>query len=158
MKKVLFLSLMLCSFLWAVTAQAATPNSEELSQSTTTNTVAPMQAATRTNWNTSDPTKNIPTGRTTTMSGRIVDNLCASAHAEDLKIFAPEHSMECTLKPKSIASGYNLYSQGALYPFDKESTQKIVKFLQQENSDNEVTVEVKQTPNGLHVMSIKNRF
>lgn len=75
------------------------------------------------------------------MSGYIIDTKCATANKDHLEDFAKSHGKECALADACKASGYNLYSDGKLWKFDKKSSAKVAKFL--EKSD--TTLHVKAT-------------
>lgn len=68
-------------------------------------------------------------GDVITLSGTIVDNLCAEAHKAGMDAFIKSHTRECALMPDCAASGYSLYHYGALLPFDRASSKKIETFL-----------------------------
>jgi len=90
-----------------------------------------------------------------TMSGTIIDTKCATANKATLGEFVKTHPEDCALACKD--SGYNLYSEGKLYKFDKASSGKVYKFLEKADSKLNVMVEVVHGKGGvLKLVSIKN--
>ena len=92
-----------------------------------------------------------------TLSGTIIDNLCAKAHKADIEKFITAHTKECALEPQCAASGYSLYHYGALITFDGPSNKKIEEFLKQKDSRLTVIVEVRKTGDRYSLVSIKNK-
>lgn len=92
-----------------------------------------------------------------TISGTIIDNLCAQAHKSSMEQFIKSHTRECALMPECAASGYSLYHYGALLRFDKESSKKVEQFLQKKGSTLTVVVVVKKTGDAYNLISIKNK-
>ncbi|OHD64043.1 MAG: hypothetical protein A2176_05470 [Spirochaetes bacterium RBG_13_51_14] len=95
---------------------------------------------------------------TMTLSGTIIDNLCAKAHKTSIESFIKTHTKECALMPDCAASGYSLYHYGALIPFDNESSQKIEQFLKIKDSSLNVTVVVEKAAGDTYsLISIRNQ-
>ena len=92
-----------------------------------------------------------------TLSGTIIDNLCAEAHKADIAKFITAHTKNCALEPQCAASGYSLYHYGALITFDGPSSKKIEEFLKQKKSTLNVIVEVKKAGDNYSLISIKNK-
>jgi hypothetical protein len=76
------------------------------------------------------------------MEGYIVDTECATANKADLDSFVKTHSKDCAMAPACRKSGYNLYSMGRLWKFDKESSEKVYEFLGKADSTLHVSVEM----------------
>ena len=76
------------------------------------------------------------------MTGTIIDTKCATANEAKLDEFVKTHPKECAMAPDCKKSGYNLYSDGKLYKFDKKSSGKVYKFLEKADSKLNVKVEV----------------
>ncbi len=94
---------------------------------------------------------------TMTMDGYVIDTQCADANKDKLADFVKTHTKECAMLPPCHSSGYNLYSGGKLYKFDKESSDKVYDFLSKADSDLKVKVEVQHEKGGtLKLVSIKN--
>jgi len=92
-----------------------------------------------------------------TMTGYIIDTKCATNNADDLDRFVGVHTKECALLPACAASGYNLYSGGKLWKFDKESSEKVHEFLMKEDSTLHVKVEMTHGEgNTISLISIEN--
>jgi len=91
-----------------------------------------------------------------TLSGDIIDNICAVAHQADLAEFVKTHAKECALMPDCVKSGYSLYTDGNLLAFDDASNAKIAKFLQKKKSTLQVKVKVK-VGDKLNLLSIGNK-
>ena len=96
---------------------------------------------------------------TITMRGDIIDNMCAgSQEPQDLAAFVKTHTKQCALQPQCQASGYSLFSSGALLKFDAESNAKIAEFLKKPDSKLQVVVVAKKEPlNALSLVSIENQ-
>lgn len=80
---------------------------------------------------------------TMTMKGYIIDTKCATANADKLADFVKTHPKDCALACHE--TGYNLYSDGKLYKFDKASSDMAYDFLQKPDSKTMVSVEVVMT-------------
>ena len=76
------------------------------------------------------------------MVGYIIDTKCATANQAKLAEFAPTHPKECAMLPDCHKSGYNIYSDGKLYKFDSESSEKVYSFLEKADSKLHVKAEV----------------
>jgi len=81
-------------------------------------------------------------GKTTTMEGYVIDSKCAEANKDNLGEFVKTHEKDCALAPACKASGYNLYSDGKLYKFDKASSAKVGKFLAKDDSKLHVKADI----------------
>jgi hypothetical protein len=75
------------------------------------------------------------------MEGYVIDTKCATANKDKLDEFVKTHGKECAMADACKASGYNLYSDGKLWKFDKKSNAKVAKFLEKADS----TLHVKAT-------------
>ena len=93
---------------------------------------------------------------TITLTGTIIDNMCAGKNRADLENFIKTHTKECALEPPCAGSGYSLYHYGALIPFDDESNKKIEQFLKKKNTTLKVSVVVKKAADKYSLISIKN--
>jgi hypothetical protein len=76
------------------------------------------------------------------MSGYIVDTRCATANKDKLAEFVPTHPKDCAMAPDCHKSGYNLYTDGKLYKFDSESSEKVYSFLEKADSTLHVKADV----------------
>jgi phosphoribosylamine-glycine ligase len=93
-----------------------------------------------------------------TLKGVIIDTQCAGTQTpEQLAEFVKTHTKECALAPSCAASGYNIFADGKLSKFDKESSAKVEEFLKKEDSKLQAVVEAKQVGNELSLVSIKNQ-
>ena len=97
-------------------------------------------------------------GENTKLTGYIIDNACAAKHAGDANMgdFVKGHPKGCNQMPGCIASGHQLYVDGKLYKFDKESESKVTDVVKKEKSDKGLKVNVEGTVDGdtIHVTSI----
>jgi len=94
---------------------------------------------------------------TLTLTGDIIDNMCAGAQKpEELAAFIKTHTKECAIK--CADSGYAIFSNGALLKFDAASNAKIAEFLKNPDSKLQVVAVVKKEPlNELSLVSIENQ-
>ena len=93
-----------------------------------------------------------------TIEGDIIDNMCAdSQKPEALAAFVSTHTKQCALMPDCEASGYSIYSDGALTKFDAESSAKVAEFLKKEDSKLQVVVVASKTGDELSLVSIENQ-
>jgi len=106
----------------------------------------------------------LPTGASTpsesviTLTGTIVDNMCASAQKpEALSDFIKTHNKECALMPACAASGYAIFTDGKLYKFDKDSSAKIEEFLKKTDNKLEVVVTAKDINGELNLVTVENQ-
>ena len=76
------------------------------------------------------------------MVGYIIDTKCATANQAKLAEFAPTHPKECAMLPDCHKSGYNIYTDGKLYKFDSDSSEKVYSFLEKADSTLHVKAEV----------------
>ncbi|HLB25101.1 MAG TPA: hypothetical protein VJM83_02110 [Nitrospirota bacterium] len=77
-----------------------------------------------------------------TMEGYVVDTKCADANKANIGEFVKTHAKDCAMAPDCHKSGYNLYSEGKLWKFDKESSDKVYKFIEKADSTLKVKAEV----------------
>jgi len=91
-----------------------------------------------------------------TYTGTIIDNMCAS-NTKDIASFIKTHTKECALMPQCVASGYSLYADGMLQPFDDKSNAKVQEFLKKPESKLDVVVTATKADGMLSLISIKNR-
>ena len=95
---------------------------------------------------------------TMTMEGYIIDTRCATANQATLADFVKTHPKDCTMAPACSASGYNIYSNGKLYKFDKDSSDKVYDFLGKPDSTLSVKAEVEMGPGDtVKLVSIENK-
>jgi len=94
---------------------------------------------------------------TMTITGTIIDNMCAGAHSADLDEFIKTHPKSCALMPDCVASGYLIYADGKLSKFDKASSAKIEEFLKKKDSKLTVVATVKKVGEELSLVSIENQ-
>lgn len=96
-------------------------------------------------------------GKSMVMEGYVIDTKCATANEANLDTFAPTHPKACALAPACAASGYNLYSGGKLWKFDKASSDKVHEFLEKPDSKTHVSVEMEHGKgNEIKLISITN--
>lgn len=93
---------------------------------------------------------------TMTMEGYIIDTKCATDNKDKLAEYVKTHTKECAMLPPCQKSGYNLYSEGKLYKFDKDSSGKVYDFLKKADSDLKVKVEVQHEKDEIKLVSITN--
>lgn len=94
---------------------------------------------------------------TMVMEGYIIDTKCATANKAELGTFVKEHTKQCAMMPACHASGYNFYSEGQLWVFDKDSSDKVYKFLEKPDSTLHVSIEMSHGKgNNIKLVSIKN--
>lgn len=91
---------------------------------------------------------------TMTMKGYIIDTKCATANADKLADFVKTHPKDCAIACHD--SGYNLYSDGKLYKFDKESSDMAYDFLQKADSKTMVSAEVIMTGDTVKLVKVMN--
>ena len=90
-----------------------------------------------------------------TMTGYVIDTKCATANQATLADFVKTHTKECAMACHE--TGYNMYSDGKLTAFDKDSSDKVYEFLGKADSKLNVTVEVMPNADGtLKLVSISN--
>lgn len=95
--------------------------------------------------------------KSTTMEGYIIDTKCAEANKAKLGEFVKTHTKECATAPDCKKTGYNIYSDGKLYKFDKASNKKISEFLDKADSTLQVKVEVEHKKGDvLKLVTIEN--
>jgi hypothetical protein len=95
-------------------------------------------------------------GKTMTLKGDIIDNMCADGNKDNLADFVRAHSKSCALMPNCVASGYSLFVDGKLHKFDQESNQKIEEFLRKSDSKLQVVVTIEKTEDLISLVSIEN--
>lgn len=98
-----------------------------------------------------------PAEEVLTITGDIIDNMCADANKEKLEDFVKTHTKECATMPMCAASGYSIYSNGNLMKFNTESNLKIEEFLRKPESKLQVVIEAKKTGDILSLVSINNQ-
>jgi hypothetical protein len=91
---------------------------------------------------------------TMTMKGYIIDTKCATANAATLADFVKTHPKDCAIACHE--SGYNLYSDGKLYKFDKASSDMAYDFLQKPDSKTMVSAEVVMTGDTVKLVKVMN--
>jgi len=84
----------------------------------------------------------VSSAQSMTMEGYIIDTKCADANMDNLAEFVPSHTKACALAPACAESGYQFYSMGKLWKFDKESSDKVHEFLEMPGSTLHVSVEM----------------
>ena len=95
--------------------------------------------------------------KTMTMEGYIIDTKCATDNKAKLDEFVKTHPKECAMAPDCHKIGYNLYSEGKLWKFDKKSSEKVYDFLKKSNSKLNVKIEmVHEKGDMIKLVSIKN--
>lgn len=99
----------------------------------------------------------VTTEETLTLTGDIIDNICAQANKDNLAKFIKTHTKECALMPGSMDSGYSIFADGMLYKFDPDSNLKIMEFLNKEDSRPQVVVTAKKVGDELSLVSIENQ-
>ncbi len=96
-----------------------------------------------------------PVAMTVTLTGEIIDNMCAEANKDNLEEFMKTHTKDCALMCAS--SGYLLVSEGKMYTLDEMSNKKVEEFLKLPESKLEVEVTALETGDKLNIISIKNQ-
>lgn len=99
----------------------------------------------------------VTAAETVTITGDIIDNMCAGANAADLSNFVKTHTKQCALMPDCAASGYAIVVDGKLTKFDKDSNAKVAEFLKKEDSKLQVVVTAKKVGDELSLVSIDNQ-
>lgn len=92
------------------------------------------------------------------ITGIIIDNKSAEKYIDSLATFIPRYPKAQAVLPISVESGYSIYSEGELYKFNKESNEKIVKFLDERNNVLRVKIEAKELDGELDLISIENEY
>jgi hypothetical protein len=101
----------------------------------------------------------VTAGQEMTLSGDIVDNMCASSQKpEELAGFIKAHTKQCALMPSCVESGYSIFVDGKLVKFDKASNAKIEEFLKKEDSKLQVKVTANKVGEELSLISIENQM
>lgn len=95
---------------------------------------------------------------TITITGTIIDNKSVEKYIDQLDTFTLRYPKAQAVLPISVESGYSIYSQSELYKFNKESNEKIVKFLEERNNVLRVIVEAKEVDDELELISIRNEY
>ena len=96
-------------------------------------------------------------GEVMTLSGTIIDNMCANANKDNLAEFIKTHTKQCALMPDCVASGYSLFADGKIYKFDQASNKKVEEFLKKDESKLEVVVKAEKVGEELKLASIENQ-
>lgn len=108
------------------------------------------------------PTPEAPvpaaTDETVTITGSIIDNMCAGAQKpEQLGEFVKTHPKSCAVMPECAASGYAIYADGIITKLDKDSSAKVTEFLNKEDSILNVVITAKKVGDELSIISIENQ-
>ena len=131
MKKFLLIAILLCA---AATVAFAQPTV------TTTTTPAPAAAT---------------AVETITLTGDVIDNMCADANKDNLAAFVATHAKQCALS--CADSGYAIFAEGKLTKFDQDSNAKVAEYLKKEDSKLQVVVTAKKIGEELSLVSIENQ-
>jgi hypothetical protein len=103
--------------------------------------------------------EDMPAGEMITVTGTIIDNMCATANANNISEFVKTHTKTCALAPDCVASGYSILSSGVdakLTRFDSGSNAKVAEFLQKPESALNIVAVVKQNGEEFTLVSIEN--
>ena len=96
--------------------------------------------------------------KTVKISGYLIDNACAGAHAKDANFgdFAKKHKTSCALMPSCEGSGFAVYSEGKLYKLDAGGNTSATDLLKDTDTTMGVLVAIEGTVDGdtLHVTRI----
>jgi type 1 fimbria pilin len=87
-------------------------------------------------------------GREVKLNGYIIDNMCASAHPNDLAETAKGHPTACATMPNCLKSGYSVVADGTQYKLDEEGNKKVVALLKGGKSKKGFAVVVEGTVEG----------
>ena len=68
-------------------------------------------------------------GKEVKLTGYVIDNMCASAHPNDLAEKAKGHPTACATMPNCMKSGYSVVADGTQYKLDEEGNKKVVALL-----------------------------
>jgi hypothetical protein len=90
-----------------------------------------------------------------TLTGNIIDNMCADANKDKLAAFVATHSKQCALS--CVESGYAIFADGKLYKFDQDSNARVAEYLKKEDSKLQVVVTAKKVGEELSLVSIENQ-
>lgn len=94
-----------------------------------------------------------------TLKGDIIDNMCAGTKTQlELSEFIKTHTKQCALMPNCVESGYSIFTDGALYKFDKESNAKIQEFLRRDESRLQVVITAEKVGDELNLVAIENQM
>ena len=90
------------------------------------------------------------------LTGYIIDNMCASAHPNDLAETAKGHPTACATMPNCMKSGYSLVADGKQYKLDEDGNKKIMSLLKGTKTKKGLVVAVEGTVEGetLHVKKV----
>lgn len=90
------------------------------------------------------------------LNGHVIDNMCASAHPNDLADTAKGHPTACATMPNCMKSGYSIVADGKQYKLDEEGNKKVMMLLKGTKSKKglAVTVEGKLDGDTLHIKKI----
>ena len=90
------------------------------------------------------------------ISGYIIDNACASAHASELTTYVKGHPTACATMPNCMKSGYSVVSDGKQYKLDEDSNKKIAAMLKGAKSKKglAVTIEGELKGDTLHIKKV----
>ncbi|MDO8489112.1 MAG: hypothetical protein Q7S42_03265, partial [Candidatus Omnitrophota bacterium] len=115
MKKIFFVLIALCFVSSLAFAADVTTPAPATTTTTTVTTVA-------------------TTSEVLTLTGDIIDNMCAGMNKDTLSDFVKTHTKECALKPACMDTGYSIFVDGKLSKFDKDSNAKVAEFLKKADS------------------------
>jgi hypothetical protein len=87
-------------------------------------------------------------GREVKLNGYIIDNMCASAHPNDLADTAKGHPTACATMPNCIKSGYSVVADGIQYKLDEDGNKKVIALLKGAKSKKGFAVAVEGTVEG----------
>lgn len=96
--------------------------------------------------------------KTVKLNGYVVDNACATAHANDEKVVetVKNHPKSCALMPGCVKSGYAILADGKLYKFDEAGNKLVADIYKKTKREKGLPVSVEGTIEGdtLHVKKI----
>lgn len=87
-------------------------------------------------------------GKEVKLNGYVIDNMCASAHPNDLADTAKGHPTACATMPNCMKSGYSVVADGTQYKLDEEGNKKVVGLLKGGKSKKGLAVVVEGTVEG----------
>lgn len=91
--------------------------------------------------------------KTTTVTGYVIDNMCADSHGSDGE--AKEHETSCSLMKDGRKSGYAVVSKGVVYKLDAAGSRRVLKMLKETKTKTGFEVKIEGTING-ETLSIDN--
>jgi hypothetical protein len=87
-------------------------------------------------------------GKEIKLNGYVIDNMCASAHPNDLAEKAKGHPTACATMPNCMKSGYSVVADGTQYKLDEEGNKKVIALLKGGKSKKGLAVIVEGTMEG----------